>query len=296
MLTESSHRMPELHAAIVTPLTVQHTIDTDAMRILMHHLARNGVDGVVPCGTTGEGPSFSVSERLEIIQSAIAARGSMQIFAGTGCQALSDTIALTRAAIDAGADAALVLPPFFYKHAGEAGIIAWYRAVCDALPAHGKIILYHIPPMTGVAITPAIIAALCESHPQHILGIKDSAVNAEHTALLVATFPQLKIYTGNAPILGQAIRDGAAGSILAIANIVPRALRMVTDDPRRADIQAQVASVDAYVRKVGAASTIKAIITASGVVDVGAPRLPQLAHPAPAQAYAEFMQIGEYTI
>jgi 4-hydroxy-tetrahydrodipicolinate synthase len=288
--------MPELHAAIVTPLDATNRLDTNAMQQLMRHLAQHGLDGVVPCGTTGEGPSFSVQERLEIIKSTIAARGHLQIIAGTGCQALSDTVALTRAAIDAGADAALVLPPFFYKQSGDAGVIAWYRAVCDALPAHGKIILYHIPPMTGVAITVPIIEALCRSHPEQILGIKDSGVDAAHTAMLVASFPHLKIYTGNAPILAQAIRDGAAGSILAIANIVPRALRILSDAPHRTDIQTQVAQVDAYVRKVGAASTIKAIITASGVAQVGTPRLPQLAHPDPTLAYQAFKQIGEYTV
>jgi len=288
--------MPELHAAIVTPLDATNRLDTNAMQQLMRHLAQHGLDGVVPCGTTGEGPSFSVQERLEIIKSTIAARGHLQIIAGTGCQALSDTVALTRAAIDAGADAALVLPPFFYKQSGDAGVIAWYRAVCDALPAHGKIILYHIPPMTGVAITVPIIEALCRSHPEQILGIKDSGVDAAHTAMLVASFPHLKIYTGNAPILAQAIRDGAAGSILAIANIVPRALRILSDAPHRTDIQTQVAQVDAYVRKVGAASTIKAIITASGVAQVGASRLPQLAHPDPTLAYQAFKQIGEYTV
>jgi 4-hydroxy-tetrahydrodipicolinate synthase len=289
-------QMPELHAAIVTPLDSANRLDSAAMHQLMGYLAQHGLDGVVPCGTTGEGPSFSVQERLEIIKSAIAARGHLQIIAGTGCQALSDTIELTRASIDAGANAALVLPPFFYKQSGEAGIIAWYRAVCDALPAHGKIILYHIPPMTGVAITASIIEALCTSHPQQILGIKDSGVDATHTAMLVTSFPHLKVYTGNAPILAQAIHDGAAGSILAIANIVPRALRTLTDAPHRADIQTQVAQVDAYVRKVGAASTIKAIITAAGIAQVGVPRLPQRAHPNPTLAYQEFKQIGEFTV
>ena len=287
--------MAELHAAIVTPLNAEQRFDAHAMRTLMHHLAMQGLDGVVPCGTTGEGPSFSVHERLEIITTCVAARGTMRIIAGTGCQALADTILLTRGAIDAGADAALVLPPFFYKNAGDAGVIAWYRAVCDALPAHGKVVFYHIPPMTGVAITPTVISALLASHPQQILGIKDSGVNAEHTAMMVSQFPQLRIYTGNAPILAQALRDGAAGSILAIANIVPHALRMLSDDPGRADIQQQVAQVDAYVRKVGAASTIKAIITASGVTPVGNPLLPQLAHPNPTLAYQEFRQIGEFT-
>jgi 4-hydroxy-tetrahydrodipicolinate synthase len=188
----------------------------------------------------------------------------------------------------------LVLPPFFYKQSGEAGVIAWYRQLCDALPLGSKIILYHIPPMTGVAITPAIIDALLQSHPSYIYGIKDSGVNAAHTAMLVATYPTLKIYTGNAPILAQAIADGAAGSILAIANIVPQSLRQLTDNPSRSDIQAQVASVDGYVRKVGAVATIKAILNQAGVA-VGLPLVPQLAHPDGAQAYAEFQAIGEYT-
>jgi 4-hydroxy-tetrahydrodipicolinate synthase len=148
--------------------------------------------------------------------------------------------------------------------------------------------------MTGVAITPTIIDALLQSHPSYIYGIKDSGVNAAHTAMLVATYPMLKIYTGNAPILAQAIADGATGSILAIANIVPQALRQLTDNPSRGDIQSQVASVDGYVRKVGAVATIKAILNQAGVA-VGLPLAPQLAHPDGAQAYAEFQAIGEYT-
>ena len=286
--------MPELHAAIVTPLNADHQFDAPAMVTLLRHLEARGLDGVVPCGTTGEGPSFSVAQRLAIISTCVQQRGKLGIIAGTGCQSLADTIALTQAALAAGADAALVLPPFFYKQSGEAGVIAWYRQLCDALPLGSKIILYHIPPMTGVAITPTIIDALLQSHPSYIYGIKDSGVNAAHTAMLVATYPALKIYTGNAPILAQAINDGATGSILAIANIVPQALRQLADNPSRADIQTQVASVDGYVRKVGAVATIKAILNQAGVA-VGLPLAPQLAHPDGAQAYAEFQAIGEYT-
>lgn len=286
--------MPELHAAIVTPLNEQHQFDAPAMVRVMLHLESRGLDGVVPCGTTGEGPSFSVSERISIINTCVQHRGKLGIIAGTGCQSLADTITLTHAALTAGADAALVLPPFFYKQSGEAGVITWYQQLCDALPLGSKIILYHIPPMTGVAITPAIIDALRESHPAYIYGVKDSGVNAEHTATLVSSYPMLKIYTGNAPILAQALNDGAFGSILAVANIVPQALRQLTDNPKRGDIQAQVASVDGYVRKVGAVSTIKAILHEAGI-PVGLPLPPQLAHPDMSRAYAEFKAIGEYT-
>lgn len=287
--------MPELHAAIATPLDASGRLNKSAFVHLITHLATQGLDGVVPCGTTGEGPSFSVAERLEIIKTAIAARGTLSIIAGTGCQSLHETIALTNAALEAGADAALVLPPFFFKQSGEAGVLAWYRAVCDQLPANGKLVLYHIPPMTGVAITPSIIDGLLASHPHAILGIKDSAVDAVHTKMLCDRYPQLKIYTGNAPLLGQAINDGAAGSILAIANIVPQALRRLTDHPHDTEVQLQVAQVDAYVRKVGAVSTIKAILNHAGIAAMGNPLLPQLAHPDASRAHAEFKAIGQYT-
>lgn len=287
--------MPELHAAIATPLNASGQLNTTAFTQLVTHLTASGLDGIVPCGTTGEGPSFSAAERLEIIKTAIRARGRLSIIAGTGCQSLHESIWLTNEALAAGADAALVLPPFFFKQSGEAGVLAWYRAICDQLPNNGKLVLYHIPPMTGVAITPTIIDGLLASHPQAILGIKDSAVDAAHTKMLCDRYPQLKIYTGNAPLLGQAITDGAAGSILAIANIVPNALRNLTDNPHDSDIQQQVAHVDAYVRKVGAVATIKAILNHAGVAPMGNPLLPQLAHPDAARAHAEFKAIGQYT-
>jgi 4-hydroxy-tetrahydrodipicolinate synthase len=232
---------------------------------------------------------LSVAERLEIIKHCVSARDGRGVIAGTGCQSLSDTITLSRAALAAGADACLVLPPFFFKQAGENGVIAWYQALCDALPAGSKLILYHIPPMTGVPITTYIIDTLLASHPTYIAGIKDSGVDAAHTAMLTARYPQLAIYTGNAPILAQAIKDGAVGSILAIANIVPRSVRILTDDPTRTDAQAHLAAVDGHVRKAGAVATIKAILAQSGI-PVGAPLPPQLAHPDAAATYHAFCE------
>jgi 4-hydroxy-tetrahydrodipicolinate synthase len=281
--------MPVVYAAIATPLDAAGAFDKPAMSRLIQNLYRAGVDGVVPCGTTGEGPSLSVAERLEIIKHCVSSRDGRGVIAGTGCQSLSDTITLSRAALAAGADACLVLPPFFFKQAGENGVIAWYQALCDALPAGSKLILYHIPPMTGVPITTHIIDTLLASHPTYIAGIKDSGVDAAHTAMLTARYPQLAIYTGNAPILAQAIKDGAVGSILAIANIVPRSVRILTDDPTRTDAQAHLAAVDGHVRKAGAVATIKAILAQSGI-PVGAPLPPQLAHPDAAATYHAFCE------
>ena len=279
--------MPTVYTAIATPLNAHGTFDPVAMSRLITHLHAAGVDGIVPCGTTGEGPSFSVTERLAIIKHCVSQRAGRGVIAGTGCQSLSDTITLSAAAFAAGVDACLVLPPFFFKQAGEQGVLAWYRALCDALPMNSKLILYHIPPMTGVPITQSIIDGLLSSHPSYVAGIKDSGVDAAHTAMLTARYPQLAIYTGNAPLLAQAIRDGASGSILAIANIVAPSVRILTDDPAREDAQVYLAAVDGYVRKVGAVATIKAILGQSGI-PVGNPLAPQLAHPDAQAAYRDF--------
>jgi 4-hydroxy-tetrahydrodipicolinate synthase len=208
--------------------------------------------GSVPCGTTGEGQFLQCCPTYCDHQHRVQHRGSLGIIAGTGCQSLDDTITFTKPPLPL-APMRLSSAASFYKRSGEAGVIARYRQLCDALPLGAKSSFPH-PSHDRRRNDPAIIDALLHSNPAYIYGIKDSGVNAAHTAMLVATYPTLKIYTGNAPILAQAIADGAAGSILAIANIVPQALRQLTDDPSRDNIQAQVASVDGYVRKVAGRS------------------------------------------
>ena len=134
--------MPELFAASVTPF-VSNTGSVDHAWIPRHlrWMEANGVDGVVPCGTTGEGPSLGVAERMAVIDTVLANRGRLKVIPGTGCAALPEAIALSRYAIERGADAALVLPPFYFKGMSDGGLLAFFRAVCGALPAGGKVLL-----------------------------------------------------------------------------------------------------------------------------------------------------------
>ncbi|HEU5088615.1 MAG TPA: dihydrodipicolinate synthase family protein, partial [Roseiflexaceae bacterium] len=153
--------MPALFVALMTPFTSPTgPVDLDAIAPHLRWLEANGVDGIVPCGTTGEGPSLSLAERKAVIDTCLRHRGSLRVIAGTGCANLPETIEASVYAIEQGAEAAMVLPPFFFKNPSDAGLAEYYRAVCDALPAGGQVMFYHIPPVSQIAIPPAVIDAV----------------------------------------------------------------------------------------------------------------------------------------
>ncbi|HNP74486.1 MAG TPA: dihydrodipicolinate synthase family protein [Kouleothrix sp.] len=271
--------MGELFAASLTPFASPGGgVDHDWIPRHLRWLEANGVDGVVPCGTTGEGPSLGFDERKAVIDSVLAHRGKLRVFAGTGCVALPETIAATRYALERGADVALVLPPYYFKNPSDAGLLAFYRAVCDALPPGGQIMLYHIPPISQIAIPTAVIDGLLASHPAAIYGLKDSGGDPEHTAMLIARYPQLKIFTGGAPLLARALADGAAGGIFALANVFPRELRAVLSAHAAGDntatAQRKATALSDLLKKHGAIPSLKALVSPIADLPATSPRAP----------------------
>ena len=222
--------MPALFTALLTPFSTP-TGPVDHARIPAHlrWLESCGVDGVVVGGTTGEAQSLGLAERQALIDAVLAERGRLRVIAGTGCAALPETIALTRYALERGAESALVLPPFYFKGVTDAGLLRFYQEVCEALPLRGQIMLYHIPPMSHIPLSLELVGGLLASHPHAVSGLKDSGGDPEYTAALTARFPQLQVYTGGAGVLARALADGAAGGIFALSNVFPRELRAVLD-------------------------------------------------------------------
>jgi 4-hydroxy-tetrahydrodipicolinate synthase len=146
----------------------------------------------------------------------------MPVIVGTGASALPDAIALTRHAFATGAAAVLVMPPFYFKKPAEAGVVAWFQRLFDAaVPSGGRVLLYHIPQITGVPITDGVLQALLASHGELVYGLKDSAGDPEQGAHLRAVYPKLAYFAGNDHRVGEACVDGAAGSITAAANVFP---------------------------------------------------------------------------
>ena len=156
------------------------TLDPGGVIPLLDHLARRGCHGALLCGTTGEGPSFSARERLDLWRAALEIRVThpgFRLFAGTGTPSLDETIQLTRAAFDLGFEAAVVLPPYFFRQAPEDGLIAWYEAVLRrAVPVGGTLLGYHIPGVSGVPLSLDLLSRLRDRYPQ-FAGIKDSSAD-----------------------------------------------------------------------------------------------------------------------
>lgn len=210
-------------APIVTPFRpADGEIDYPWIAAHIAYLRDHGLTGVIPCGTNGEAASLSVAERQRVAEAALAAAGGMPVIVGTGAAALPDAITLTRHAFAIGTDAVLVMPPFYFKQPAEGGVAAWFQRLFDAaVPPGGRVLLYHIPQVTGVPISDGVLDRLLTSHGELIYGLKDSTGDPAQTAHFRAAYPQLAYFAGNDHRVAEACATGGAGSITAAANVFP---------------------------------------------------------------------------
>ena len=217
-MSELPHTVP----ATVTPFT-KGGLELDPQWIPQHlaYLEKRGADGVLALGTNGEGPSLSQEERKQVIDAVLRARGGLRVFVGTGCASLTDTIAISHYALEAGADAVMVVPPFYFKGPAPEGLIAFYDAIFRALPREGKLILYNIPSYSGVEIVDELVDALAERYPEQLLGIKDTSGDLAKTRHYIQRYPRLAVFNGSDGNIGEAYRAGAVGAISATANVFP---------------------------------------------------------------------------
>lgn len=269
-------------SAMLTPFVSDvGPVDYEWLPGYLRFLAQSGLHGVLALGTTGEGPSMSVAERERVLDTIMEHRGDLAVLAGTGCAALTETIALSRYAVDRGVDAVLVMPPFYIKGPSEAGILAYYRALAEALPAEARLMLYHIPQVTGVPITPKIIEGLLDSHGQQFYGIKDSSGNWDHSLGLITNYPQLKIFTGSDKLISKAFANGAAGAITALSSAFPRLARAVYDAHHSggdvAAVQARLTAVRDLIDPVNTPSALKAALSWTSDLPETSVRLPLIA-------------------
>ena len=226
-----SQPVPQVLAASLTPLTADKSIDNDRYAGHVNALLKNGCDGVLLFGTTGEANSFTVTERQAALESLLEAGvAPSTLMVGTGCCALPDTLSLTRHALELGVHRVLVLPPFYYKNASEDGLFNTFAALIEQLdnPAL-RLYLYHFPKMAVVAFTPELIARLAERFPEQLAGIKDSTGNREHTMMLNSRFPSLEVFAGSEMFLLEYLRAGGAGCISATTNLTASLAAVVRD-------------------------------------------------------------------
>ena len=180
-------------------------------------------------GTTGEAVSFSVEERIALLEAALSAGlPPERLMVGTGCCALTDTVRLTTHTARMGCTTTLMLPPFYYKNLSPDGLFRSYAEVIDRVgDGNLRVFAYHFPKLSGVPILPDVLARLQEAFPENIVGIKDSSGSWTSIREFIAGFPELCIFAGTETFLLRGLREGGAGCISATANVNPHGIRRV---------------------------------------------------------------------
>jgi 4-hydroxy-tetrahydrodipicolinate synthase len=230
----SLHPLAGVYAAAVTPLKHDSTLDLDSVPVLLNFLASRGCHGAVLFGTTGEGPSFSPSEREALMRSAISCRVQLpgfRLIAGVGTPSLSETIDLTKLAFNLGFDAALALPPYYFRKATDDGLFNWFsELIGKAVPSDQYLLGYHFPNVAGIGFSIELLARLKDAFPSQFAGIKDSSHDADLTRHLGERFGyDLAVLNGTDSYAQLAMQNKAAGCITAPANIISLELREVWD-------------------------------------------------------------------
>lgn len=203
--------------ALVTPLT-EAGVDYAALKRLINWQIDEGIDALVICGTTGEGSTLTDEEHREVIRYSVeVAAGRVPIIAGTGSNDTAYAVDLTKFSCDAGADAMLVVTPYYNK-ATQNGLIKMFETIADN--STKPLILYNVPSRTGVNILPSTYAKLAD-HPM-IVGIKEANGNISsvvETASLVGD--KLDIYSGNDDQIVPIMSMGGKGVISVLSNVLP---------------------------------------------------------------------------
>ncbi len=246
--------------ALLTPLTEGgRAVDLDLLDAHVSWLHERGVRTVSPMGTTGEGPSLSLAERARIVERVAAHPAEIDVVAGAGCNALPETIELTRRAMERG-QAALIAPPSYYDPFDTRGVTAYFEAVFAALPSGSRVLLYNIPRHTGIPIEDETLRALAERFGPMLAGVKDSGGDFERTRRLAREFPALAIFNGSDATAAAAFEAGCAGTITMLANIFPDELERIRAGDGAEERQSFLAAVRALVQEFPRHAVLKHLL------------------------------------
>lgn len=205
--------------AMVTPMQGDSLeVDWGALRALVDWHVEQGSAAIVAVGTTGESATLTVAEHARVIGEVVEqAAGRLPVIAGTGANATAEAIELTAAAAEAGADAALLVTPYYNKPT-QAGLIAHYRAVADAVAIPQ--ILYNVPGRTACDMLPETVIEL--SAHANIVGVKEATGDLARARQLIASCPRdFAIYSGDDPTARELMLAGGHGDISVTANVAP---------------------------------------------------------------------------
>ncbi|MCB9893202.1 MAG: dihydrodipicolinate synthase family protein [Planctomycetes bacterium] len=244
-------------APVPTPLDPAGVFDQPALGQHLGWLKSEGLDGALILGTNGEFASFSLAERKQVAEAAAEAASGLSLLLNVGDCALPEVIELAELAHELGYKAVLCPPPWYFRGAPVAGLAAFFRQLLDrtALP----VLLYHIPQVTGVAISDELLDAI--GPHERLVGIKDSTGDDAEMARLLPRFKDGSYLVGHDKLVAKCLAEGGRGSISACASVVPDLVAKVKAKP---DQQAKLNSVRGMLEKFGLMPAVKAILRKKG--------------------------------
>jgi 4-hydroxy-tetrahydrodipicolinate synthase len=256
-------------AGVIAPVLTPFGEDgsPDAERFVAHcrWLAEQGCTGLAPFGTTSEGNSLGLDERMELLEAVVdAGIDAGRLMPGTGTCALADAVVLTRHAVELGCGGVLMLPPFYYKAPSEEGLVRFFGEVIDGVGDDRlRIYLYHIPPVAQVGFPLTVIGRLIEAFPDTVVGLKDSSGDWANTEAILTAHPSFEVFPGSEVFLLDGLRKGAAGCISATCNVGAAAIRRLYDtwQTDNADaLQAQITALRKAIQAFPMIPALKALI------------------------------------
>jgi len=204
--------------AIVTPMRADGALDYEALARLVEFHIENGTDAIISVGTTGESATLDFEEHIRVVQRTVElVKGRIPVIAGTGANSTTEALHLTQRSMEAGADACLLVTPYYNKPTQE-GLYRHYKLIADrvAIPQ----ILYNVPGRTACDLKPETVERLADI--PNIVGIKEASTLERIQELVRRCGERLDVYSGDDGIAAEAILSGAKGVISVTANVAPR--------------------------------------------------------------------------
>ncbi len=224
------------YTALVTPFTKNGQVDESRLRQLIEQQIAAGIDGLVPCGTTGESPTLSHEEHNHVIELVVKfAAGHCKVIAGTGSNSTDEAIFMTQHAKKVGADATLQVAPYYNKPS-QAGLYAHFRAIAEegGLP----VVIYNIPSRCGVDVSNDTIVKLRREVPEFIVGLKEATGVVDRVSQLRTLVDRdFCIVSGDDSLTLPMMSVGAVGVISVASNIVPREVTEMTHAALKGDYE-----------------------------------------------------------
>ncbi len=293
---------PGVFPALVTPFDRNEEVDESAFRGLICHVI-DDVDGLVPCGTTGEFPYLSVEEQKRLVEIAVEESQGKPVIAGTGAPSTRQAIELAKNAKEAGASACLVVTPYFL-HPSDKGLYQHFYEVARAVDI--PILLYNIPQVVGAYLPRTVVEDLADI--DNIVALKDSSGNLTYTMeVLEMVQGRIDVFVGHDEVVLPALAGGCSGMILASANVFPEIWQRVLAAVREGDLatarelQMEVQKLARIFCRHGGGVAVKAALNMMGV-KVGRPRRPlkptggALIHETRAEIQLELEKLGKVEV